>query len=171
MTFSNTILALAVVTTALSAGLFYAYSCSVNPGLGRLPDAQYLAAMQSINRAIQNPVFFMSFMGTLILLPLAAWLSHKNLSPHFVWLAAAALIYAVGTFGITAFGNVPLNNLLDSVDLSQASSEKLHELRLAFEVPWNRLHLVRTLANVLALILAIVACLMHSPSPATGIRG
>lgn len=162
MTFSNTILVLAVTLTALSAGLFYAYSCSVNPGLGQLPDDQYLAAMQSINRAILNPVFFISFMGTLISLPLAAWLNYQGLSQRFVILTAAAVLYAIGTFGVTMFGNVPLNNVLDSVDLNHASTENMHEIRIAFEVPWNRLHAVRTLANIGALILAIVACLARS---------
>lgn len=165
MTLSNTILALALTVTALSAGLFYAYSCSVNPGLGRLPDDQYLAAMQSINRAILNPVFFLSFMGTLILLPLAAWLNYRGLSQRFVMLAAAAVLYAIGTFGITIFGNVPLNNLLDGVDLSNASGEKLYELRQAFEIPWGRLHTIRTLANVGALVLTILACLANIPQP------
>ena len=55
------------------AGLFYAYACSVNPGLGRLPDTGYLAAMQSINRAILNPFFLLVFMGALIILPLGTW--------------------------------------------------------------------------------------------------
>ncbi len=162
MTLSNAILALAATLTALSAGLFYAYSCSVNPGLGRLPDDQYLAAMQSINRAILNPLFFMSFMGTLILLPIAAWLNYQGMSKRFILLAAAAVLYTVGTFCVTIFGNVPLNNVLDSLDLSSASAEKMKEVRLAFETPWNRLHQVRTLANIGALVLVMVACLLRS---------
>lgn len=166
MTLSNAILALAVALTALSAGLFYAYSCSVNPGLGRLPDDQYLAAMQSINRAILNPVFFLSFIGTLILLPLAAWLNYQGASQRFIMLAAAAVVHAVGTFCVTIFGNVPLNNVLDALDLSTASPEKMKEIRQAFEISWGRLHQVRTLANLGALILAIVACLSHAlPAP------
>ncbi len=162
MTLSNAILALAATLTALSAGLFYAYSCSVNPGLGRLPDDQYLAAMQSINRAILNPLFLLSFMGTLFLLPIAAWLNYQGMPKRFVLLASAALLYAIGTFGVTMFGNVPLNTVLDSVDLGSASAEHLQELRLAFEAPWNRLHQVRTLANSGALILVMRACLMPS---------
>jgi len=166
MTLSNAILALAATLTALSAGLFYAYSCSVNPGLGRMPDDQYLAAMQSINRAILNPVFFLSFIGTLILLPLAAWLNYQGASQRFIMLAAAAVVYAVGTFCVTIFGNVPLNNVLDALDLSTASPEKMKEIRQAFEIPWGKLHQVRTLANLGALILAIAACLSHAlPAP------
>ncbi len=62
MTVVNIILLITATLTGLSAGLFYAYACSVNSGLGRLPDREYLAAMQSINREILNPVFFAGFL-------------------------------------------------------------------------------------------------------------
>src|SRR5206468_9628718 len=78
MTFANIILLATATTTALIAGLFYAYSCSVNAGLGKLSDAAYLAAMQSINREILNPLFFMSFMGTLLLLPVCTWVHYSK---------------------------------------------------------------------------------------------
>jgi len=58
ITIQNITLVITTTTTSLIAGLFYAYSCSVNPGLRRLADKEYLTAMQSINKAILNPVFF-----------------------------------------------------------------------------------------------------------------
>src|SRR5690349_3161714 len=103
------------VTTALIAGLFYAYSCSVNPGLGRLENREYLSAMQSINSAILNPVFMWSFMGTLILLPVCCYFNFQT--PRFTWLLAATLVYAIGTFGVTIMGNVPLNEQLAAINL------------------------------------------------------
>lgn len=42
----------------LLAGLFYAYACSVMPGLGRADDRTLVDAMQQIDKAIENPVFF-----------------------------------------------------------------------------------------------------------------
>src|SRR5438105_15298485 len=92
MTTVNIILLATATTTALIAGLFYAYSCSVNPGLGRLPDNEYLAAMQSINRAILNPVFFMSFMGTLLLLPLSTYLHYRQPNRSLFYLLLMATI-------------------------------------------------------------------------------
>lgn len=62
MTIANIILLIAATLTGLSAGLLYAYSCSVNLGLGRLPDGEYLAAMQSINKEILNPLFLQAFL-------------------------------------------------------------------------------------------------------------
>ena len=67
-----------VLLTALITGFFYAYSCSVNGGLKRLPDQEYLRAMQSINKAVLNPLFFMSFFGTLVMLPLTIWMWYKT---------------------------------------------------------------------------------------------
>ncbi len=66
---SNVVLLITALLVALITGLWYAYSCSVNLGLGKLPDSEYLMGMQSINREILNLVFFATFMGTLLLLP------------------------------------------------------------------------------------------------------
>ncbi len=163
MTLANVTLLIAAFLTALIAGLFYSYSCSVNAGLGKLPDAAYLAAMQSINREILNPLFFMSFMGTLFLLPLATWLQFSNpVSTRFYFMLAATLVYAIGTFGVTILGNVPLNNALDGFQLQSASPGLLHQQRELFEKPWNRLHSIRSIANAIALILVLVACIIKT---------
>ena len=153
------ILLIATTSTALIAGLFYAYSCSVNPGLGKLTDEGYITAMQSINRAIQNPVFFASFMGTLLLLPISAWLQYKyGTSASFYLVLAAAIVYAAGTFGVTMFGNVPMNEALDKFNVGSSSVKEIANQRAAFELPWNRLNTIRTVANIVALVLVIIAC-------------
>lgn len=161
MTFANIALLATAFTTALIAGLFYAYSCSVNAGLGKLPDAGYLAAMQSINREILNPLFFMSFMGTLVLLPLSTWLQYSNPAPvRFYLLLAATLVYAIGTFGVTIMGNVPLNNALDGFNIQTASPGLISEQRALFERSWNQFHSIRTIANAIALMLVLLACIV-----------
>src|SRR4029079_3674587 len=132
----NIILIVTIVMTGLIAGLFYAYSCSVNPGLHRMDDRGYLSAMQNINRAILNPVFFMSFMGTLVLLPLSTILYWGK--PGFWWLLIAAVVYAIGVFGVTIAANVPLNDMLDKLDLKNASFEELRNFRGQFEETWNK---------------------------------
>lgn len=157
------VLTSSAVTTALIAGLFYAYSCSVNPGLHQLPDGAYLAAMQSINRAILNPVFFLSFLGTLVLLPVSTWMHYSQpVSVRFWLLLLASALYAIGVFGVTVAGNVPLNDALDAASLGQASPDELTAYRTAFEQPWNRLHTIRTVACVVTLILVIAACLSRA---------
>ena len=163
MTFANISLLAAAFTTALIAGLFYAYSCSVNPGLGKLSDANYLLAMQSINREILNPVFFMSFMGTVILLPVCTFMQYSQpVSLRFWLLLTATILYVVGVFGVTMFGNVPLNNALDAFNIPAASPAELAAMRLRLEGPWNSLNTIRTLANILSLMLVIAACMVHA---------
>jgi uncharacterized membrane protein len=154
------ILVLTATATALIAGFCYAYFCSVNAGLGQLTDNEYLAAMQSINKVVLNPVFFASFMGTLFLLPLSCWLHYRaGASQSFLFLLAAAFVYAIGVFGVTIFGNVPLNEALARFDLSSASAEALANQRALFEMPWNKLHNIRTFASLVALVLVIIACI------------
>lgn len=152
----NLILIASALVSGLIAGLFYSYSCSVNPGLGALPDVGYLAAMQSINRVILNPAFFLSFIGTLLLLPLSTY-QHFGSGQRFYWLLGATLVYAIGTFGVTLFGNVPLNDALDKVNLT-SSAQELAQFRLRFEIPWNRLHLIRTVASVVSFAMVVMAC-------------
>ena len=81
------------------AGVFYSYSTSVTLGLKMLPDAEYLAAMQSINKAIQNPVFFIAFLGALFLLPASTYMNFaKPPSTRFLLILAATIIYLAGVF-------------------------------------------------------------------------
>ena len=71
MKVANIILIITATLSALVAGLFFAWSVSVTLGLARVSDSEYVSAMQSINRAIQNPAFFTAFFGAQILLPFA----------------------------------------------------------------------------------------------------
>lgn len=159
-TLQNILLASATTTTALMAGLFYAYSCSVNPGLSRLSDAAYLGAMQAINRAILNPLFFIGFLGTALLLPLSTWVNYgQPLSPRFWLLLGATLVYLTGVFGVTMLGNVPLNEGLDSFNIEIASSTELAVQRATFELPWNQFNTIRTVSSIVAVLLIIAACL------------
>lgn len=160
MNFYQIIQILVTLLTGLAAGLFYAYQCSVIGGLGQLGDKTYLMAFQSINRVILNPWFFASFMGCLLVLPLATWLSHSSgTQSSFYFLLAATLVYFVGVFGVTIFCNVPLNNAVENFNIGTASAGEMLELRKLFEMPWNRYNLIRTLAAVLSFLLCTLSIL------------
>ena len=159
-TTQNLTLFLAVLLSALIAGLFYGYSCSVNPGLGRLADVEYLKAMQSINRAILNPVFFMSFMGTLIVLPICTWLKYTEPpSSGFYFLLSASVLYGIGVFGVTMIGNVPLNEMLDAFDIRSSTASEVSTHRERFERLWNTYHQIRTVSSITVLALVILSIL------------
>jgi uncharacterized membrane protein len=158
--FQNIVCFLTCIATGLMSGLFFAYSTSVSPGLKNISDAASLASMQSINRAILNPIFFMVFFGALILLPLNSYLQFERpLTLRSGLFLTAAIIYIVGAFGVTIVGNIPLNNTLDKFDLSNASPENMRSMRNLFEARWNNLNLVRTLASTISFAMLIVALL------------
>ncbi len=158
MNVSNIVLLITATLTALVAGLFYAWSCSVMLGFARLSDREFVSVMQKTNRAIQNPVFFTAFLGTPIFLPITTFL-HYGQSPRFSLLLAATVIYLIGTFGVTMFGNVPLNNTLDRFSLESATEEDTAKQRVNFEGRWNNLNTIRTASSTIALIFIVIACL------------
>ena len=160
MTFSSILLVITALCNAVMAGIFFAFSSSVMPGLKRLSDIEFLKAMQSINRAIQNPIFFVVFFGALLLLPICTFLNYeKPLSTRFWLLLAATIIYLAGAFGITVLGNIPLNETLDKIDLLKAPAETISMHRINFEERWNNLNTVRTIASAISMLLVVIACL------------
>lgn len=146
----------AVLLTGLSAGLFYAWSVSVIPGTQRVSDTVYLEAMQAINRAILNPTFFVVFFGPIVALGLSALYEYQNGLPFWLLLSAGS-VYLLGTFLVTAFGNVPLNDQLDILELAELKPLKRAEFRQFYELKWNRYHLIRTICSILSFLLALGA--------------
>lgn len=160
MTLQNIILIITGTTTALSAGVFYTWSCAVIPGMARLSNTEYIRAMQSFNSAIQNPVFFISFLGTAVLLPVCSYLHYNPVITNRFWfLLAATIIYLIGVLGVTIFGNIPLNENLAGFNLQTALPETIALQRTKFEIPWNNLNTIRTASSILAIILVIIACI------------
>jgi uncharacterized membrane protein len=149
----------ATLTTGLVAGVFYAYSVSVDPGLTAQSDASYVATMQEINERIQNPLFFASFIGAVLFL-LAALVVHlpRLRSSRFLLISLACLLYIGGGFLLTAFINVPMNDQLATVD-PEAPALVLSRAREAYEGPWDFWNGVRTIFSTVAFLSLIGACM------------
>lgn len=157
---NNTLTGLTILATGLSAGLFYAWAISVIPGTKRISDRSYVESMQSMNRAILNPAFFIVFFGPVLLLLVSSFLQFREAIGASFWLMLCATIaYLAGTFGVTILGNVPLNNALDSVPINNLGKEELSQARRSFEGPWNRLHMIRTIFSVVSFVLLLTAAL------------
>ncbi len=148
------VLFVTVLLNALSTGFFFAWSVSVILGTKKVGDFTYLESMQSINREILNPVFFIVFFGSLISLFSNAILQYSY-KPMFWFMAASAVVYLVGTFGVTAFGNVPLNNELEALNLKELSVTELKNFRDYYESMWNRYHTLRTVSSLISFVLLI----------------
>ena len=147
----------AAATLALAgsmAGLFYAFSVSVMPGLDRSKPDAAIQTMQSINRAIQNPVFLVSFLGA----PVAAaatgalllTLGHTR-AAILSFLAAAA--YLLGALAPTAIVNIPMNNALDATtvpaDVNQAAG-----VWSDYSGRWTRWNTLRAVSCTISLLFA-----------------
>lgn len=158
MSISEIILVITATLTALIAGLFYAWSCSVMPGFARLSDREFVSVMRKANRAILNPVFFLSFLGAPVFLIVSTAL-HFGQTNRFWYLLFATIIYLAGNFGLTMFGNVPMNNVLDRFDFETASDEEIARQRMNFERRWTNLNHIRAATSTFAVILLAVACL------------
>ena len=143
------LLALALVAAlgcGLMAGTFFAFSVFVMRALGRLPAAQGIAAMQSINIAVVNPWFMTVFLGTgcVCALTMVLALTHWR-DPAAGYLLAGAALYLVGTVLVTMACNVPLNNALAAL---APASEEGADLWANYLRTWTQWNHVRTLAGL-----------------------
>lgn len=144
------VLGAAMVAMGLMAGLFYAYTISVMPGLARSDDRTFVTAMQNINWAIQNAAFLSAFVGAFVL-TLAAAILQQRLGRRAAarWIAAALVLYVV-TLAITMGVNVPLNDQLAAAG-DPSRIVDLAAVRTNFEGLWVATNAVRTVVCTLAL--------------------
>jgi len=102
----------------------------------------------------------MSFMGTVILLPVSTFL-FRGQQPVFIFLLLGTLAYLIGVFGVTVVGNVPMNDGLDKFDISGSTVEALRQMRENFENRWNFLNNIRTAFSVISIIFVVCACVWN----------
>lgn len=145
-----TVLAVAsVVLLGLSAGVFYGFSSFVVPGLARVPDDAAGTAMNGINESAVRAPFMAVFFGALLVPGVTGIWGLVSGRAGGAWVLAAAAVYLAGTFVVTMAGNVPLNNKL------LAAPDKAPVWRATWQ-PWARWNHVRTVAGVVATVLAAV---------------
>ena len=146
----------AALGCGLMAGLFFAFSVSVMKALARLPSAEGIAAMQSINVAIINPVFLAAFFGTAVacvLVMIASFLRWHEFGA--VYLLIGGALYLVGTFLVTLVFNVPKNNALASVAPANPESASLWTDYLSKWTAWNHVRAAAALAAATSLTIAL----------------
>lgn len=141
-----------LLLTGSMAGLFFAYSASVMLGLDAVKPEQSVAAMQSINIKIQNPVFLPTFLfapfvalATGVLLLVA---DHRAAAIAFL---AAAAVYFAGALLPTIVVNVPMNNALDAA--TPTGAEDAARLWAGYSPRWTRWNHMRTISSVLSMLL------------------
>jgi uncharacterized membrane protein len=134
--------------SGLMAGVFFAFSGFVMKALARLPPAQGIAAMQSINIVVLNPVFLSVFLGTAVAcvaLTVVALLRWN--APGAATLLAASVMYLFGTLMVTRVFNIPRNDALAAVEPASADAARLWADYVVSWTAWNH---VRTAAALIA---------------------
>lgn len=156
----------AALSTAVSGGVFYAFSTIVMRGLNRTDPLDALTAMRGINaEAPANAPFLILFVGSSALaLGVGAAAALRLSQPGAGYVLAGAALGVVA-FLVTVAFNIPLNNRLDALTpaglQSLSEAEALREWK-SYLVPWTAWNHVRTVAPILGSALMVVGLVRGS---------
>ncbi|WP_395352402.1 DUF1772 domain-containing protein [Variovorax sp. UC122_21] len=143
------------LSSALVAGMFYAFSSFIMAALARVPPAEGMRAMNAINVTVITPSFMVLFMGTAVLgIGLAIWSLFSIAQTDSQLVLLGALLYLVGCFGVTMVFNVPLND-----QLAAAPTEVPWHSYLETWTLWNS---VRTAAATLSSAVLVTVALRQA---------
>lgn len=157
MTVTAILTVLSLLGSGLMAGLFFAFSVSVMPALGRRPAKEGMAAMQQINTAIVNPVFLAAFFGpALTSVALAVMTVIDWGMTGGSWLLAGGLVHLIGTILVTVARNVPMNNALAAADPETEEGIALWARYLTRWTAWNHLRVTLNLSAMLLLAVGML---------------
>lgn len=137
----------AVITMGLADGTFALYAHTIMPGLKTTDDRTFVAAFQSIDRAIVNRWFMITAFAGALAFTAAALVVHRG-GDALPWIVAALGLYLV-TVVVTVAVNVPLNDAVkaagdpDHIDVA-AAREHFDEAR------WTAWNLVRVATTTVA---------------------
>ena len=140
----------------LVAGILFAFSTSVMKALARLPAAQGVAAMQSINITVINPLFMGAFFGTaaacvmVVVFSLLRWNEAGA-----VYLLSGGLVYLIAAILVTMAFNVPRNNALAAADPQSAAGARLWAGYVTSWTAWNHVRTAAALAAAALLTFAL----------------
>ncbi len=135
------------VGTGLVAGVFFAFSTFVMRALDRLPPAQGVAAMNSINVTVINPLFMLALMGTAgvcVVLGVAAIVKWNE--PGAGLVLAGSVSYLVLTILVTMAYHVPRNDALARRDPAAADTARYWAHHVTTWTAGNHLRVVGALA-------------------------
>jgi uncharacterized membrane protein len=149
----------AMLWTGVMAGLFFAFSVLVMPGLDDTNGLVALPAMQSINGALDSTPFAVAFFGAAILAAVATAIAATRRDGLASWLAlTAGIVYLLGVFLVTLVFNRPLNGDLDGWGILDPSSIGRMD---GYIRDWSRWNDIRTVSSLVAFGLFAVAGLLR----------
>ncbi|MET9699605.1 anthrone oxygenase family protein [Streptomyces sp. NPDC006529] len=155
----------ATITMGLVSGLFYAFAVAVMPGLKRSDDRTLITVMQRINVAILNGWFVLGYIGAFLFTALALGLHVPDDGHDLLVPLIGALVCYILSMGVTNRVNIPLNNALEKAGPVERIADPA-AVRRAFEGPWARANVWRTLLCTAALGFLTWALVLHGTATA-----
>ncbi|MBF9034862.1 DUF1772 domain-containing protein [Rhodobacterales bacterium HKCCE2091] len=140
----------ALLLTAAIFGFFYAWACSAMWGLDAADPRVAIAAMQAMNGAVRNAVFFPAFFLTPVALFAAAALARGSAGVAF---GIGGAVYLGLGLVLTMAVNVPMNEALAAVAVPEDAGAAA-EAWAAFSPRWQVFNWIRTGASGIAVLAA-----------------
>ncbi|QUH06015.1 DUF1772 domain-containing protein [Saccharopolyspora erythraea] len=146
----------ASVGAGVNAGVFFAFSAFIMPGLHELPAGVAIPAMQAFNRTAVTAPFMLVLLGTAVLcvvVIIRAFMTWSTASGR--WMLGGAVVYLLAAIVITVVCSVPINDAIDA--LTPFSSEAVAswaDLSTRW-LWWNHLRALGTTGAAAALAIAL----------------
>ena len=139
---------LAILATALNAGLFFIFSVCIMAAFARLTPAEGAAAMNAINVVILNPWFLSAFLGGALLSLVLVVFGFLQDGAGGMFAAAGGIVFLLAVIGVTMVFNVPLNDALSAAPAGSEEQAVLWQRYLDVWTMWNHVRTVGSLAAV-----------------------
>jgi uncharacterized membrane protein len=148
MTVQNILQIACMVSMGLMSGIYLIFSNTIMPTLRNIQSGADV--MAQLNDIILNSTFkFIFFFSAISSAYLAMFASDVD-----YMFRAGCLVFFLGTFIVTLFRNVPLNNLLKEANLAQ---NRVADVWSQYLVSWVRWNHVRSLSSIAAVILTCLS--------------
>ena len=159
MTSLHLALLLSVLLCSLVAGLLFGFAVVVMPGIAKLSDKEFLSSFKHMDGIIQDnqPLFILVWAGSILSVISTLILGTLNLDGtelYLLWIAS--VLYLFGVQIPTFRFNIPLNNLLQDMDVLASEESELSSFRDDFESPWNRWNRLRTVNCILSVSVLLI---------------
>lgn len=146
------------VSAGLMAGIYFAFSSMVMPGLRRLQPGEAIRSMQNIDAALQNAWFFTAFIGSAVLSAVSVVFAFVRWGEEeAIYLLIAGLLLIFGSIVLTGAYHIPRNNALALVDPDGPEAKQRWETYDAEWTSWNHVRAVASLASAILFAAGLAA--------------
>ncbi len=146
------------VSAGLMAGVYFAWSSMVMPGLRRLQPGEAIRAMQSIDVALVNAWFLTAFVGSAVLSGISVVYSFARWGEEeAIYLLIAGLLLIFGSVVLTGGYHIPRNKALHLVDPDGPEAKERWQRYDAEWTSWNHIRAVASLASAILFAAGLAA--------------